>query len=338
MNTIINSLSEADKNKSFLTVYKDGAEFDIKTLDFQNAIAPPDTLDIISNGTISTSSVAVSYQVTAVIPDGPINGKVSIPVTQVTSISFYGSPSLTATLVEFSNLTETYDFRFAYFNLLESISCPELKYILGTLQFSNLQLKSIKFPKLINAYNISFGDTPLLTEIDFSSLEICNNLTVQSPNPGILGFNESYFPSLTKGGFNLYTSIEVFEIDLPLVTTLTSLQGSFSKVNLPNLVNITTNNISVSSSLNLVEFNIGTLGILKSLSNGPYMPLSNNALNEESVNNLLIVLASLDGTNGTTICSNGNLFLQGGTNAAPSGDGLIAKSILLARSWYIETN
>jgi hypothetical protein len=35
MNTIINSLSEADKNKSFLTVYKDGAEFDIKVSDFQ---------------------------------------------------------------------------------------------------------------------------------------------------------------------------------------------------------------------------------------------------------------------------------------------------------------
>lgn len=37
MNTIINSLSEADKNKSFLTVYKDGAEFDIKVSDFQSA-------------------------------------------------------------------------------------------------------------------------------------------------------------------------------------------------------------------------------------------------------------------------------------------------------------
>jgi hypothetical protein len=35
MNTIINSLSEEDKNKSFLTVYKDGAEFDIKVSDFQ---------------------------------------------------------------------------------------------------------------------------------------------------------------------------------------------------------------------------------------------------------------------------------------------------------------
>lgn len=33
MNTILNNLSEADKNKSFLTIYKDGAKFDIKISD-----------------------------------------------------------------------------------------------------------------------------------------------------------------------------------------------------------------------------------------------------------------------------------------------------------------
>jgi hypothetical protein len=33
MNTIINNLSEVDKNKSFVTIYKDGAEFDIKISD-----------------------------------------------------------------------------------------------------------------------------------------------------------------------------------------------------------------------------------------------------------------------------------------------------------------
>jgi hypothetical protein len=33
MNTILNNLSEVDKNKSFVTIYKDGAEFDIKISD-----------------------------------------------------------------------------------------------------------------------------------------------------------------------------------------------------------------------------------------------------------------------------------------------------------------
>jgi hypothetical protein len=39
MNTILNSLSEADTNKSFLTIYKDGANFNIKLSDFASAIS-----------------------------------------------------------------------------------------------------------------------------------------------------------------------------------------------------------------------------------------------------------------------------------------------------------
>lgn len=39
MNTILNSLSPSEKLKSFVTIYKDGAEFDIKISDFIGALA-----------------------------------------------------------------------------------------------------------------------------------------------------------------------------------------------------------------------------------------------------------------------------------------------------------
>lgn len=39
MNTILNSISQDEKNKSFVTIYKDGAEFNIKISDFIGAPA-----------------------------------------------------------------------------------------------------------------------------------------------------------------------------------------------------------------------------------------------------------------------------------------------------------
>ena len=41
MNTILNSISQDEKNKSFVTIYKDGAEFDIKISDFIGAPSSP---------------------------------------------------------------------------------------------------------------------------------------------------------------------------------------------------------------------------------------------------------------------------------------------------------
>ena len=62
MNTILNSLSEADKNKSFLTIYKDGADFDIKLSDFTSAISKGSLkllngIDLSANLTEVTDSI-----------------------------------------------------------------------------------------------------------------------------------------------------------------------------------------------------------------------------------------------------------------------------------------
>jgi len=59
--------------------------------------------------------------------------------------------------------------------------------------------------------------------------------------------------------------------------------------------------------------------------------LDDNALNEEAVNGILIAVEA----NGT---SGGILYLDGGTNAAPTGAGITAYNALDARGWDVRVN
>jgi hypothetical protein len=52
MNTILNSLSPSEKLNSFVTIYKDGAEFDIKISDFIGAPASFNMLLLYESGVI----------------------------------------------------------------------------------------------------------------------------------------------------------------------------------------------------------------------------------------------------------------------------------------------
>ena len=67
MNTILNSLSEADKNKSFLTVYKDGADFDIKLSDFASAISAG-SLKLLNGINLSASLTEVTDVIGTISP------------------------------------------------------------------------------------------------------------------------------------------------------------------------------------------------------------------------------------------------------------------------------
>lgn len=62
-----------------------------------------------------------------------------------------------------------------------------------------------------------------------------------------------------------------------------------------------------------------------------YVELYDNNINETNINNILTVE---DAKNR----SNNNIYLNGGTNAAPTGDGLIAKNNLISRGYQVITN
>ena len=73
------------------------------------------------------------------------------------------------------------------------------------------------------------------------------------------------------------------------------------------------------------------LTISASNTNLNFFDASNCALPEGNVNTILLTINGL-GTSG------GTLFIHGGTNAAPSGQGIAAKNQLISRGWTVITN
>ena len=89
---------------------------------------------------------------------------------------------------------------------------------------------------------------------------------------------------------------------------------------------------------NLTTVTLGTVGVLKVVSVGT-INISGQKLDQASVNGILALLVSLDGTGGTTLWGAGKTVnISGGTSAAPSGQGIIDKATLVARSATVTTN
>jgi hypothetical protein len=66
--------------------------------------------------------------------------------------------------------------------------------------------------------------------------------------------------------------------------------------------------------------------------------MSGMKLDQASVDGILVRLAALDGTNGTTAYSSKTILLNGGTSATPSATGIAAKATLVARGCTVTTN
>lgn len=310
------------------------------------------TLDIVADGTVG-GPTSVTYGVFSLIPATVPGGSISTPVVAIPSINFtdssiYGGNAFTATNLEFPTLELSSSFSVQTTSTLQVLSAPLLtQTINNTLSFyNNTALTTVNFPLLVSTQGINFGNTPLLTTVNFPLLQYCAQMQIQYANPGITGFRQSMFPALRKASFNWgNNSLPSFEVDFPL---LTDLLGGFngsnsiavSRINLPALVNIASY-VQVTNMSSLTEVTLGTVGVTKkwgSADSNAYIGFQNCALNQASVDNILTVLASLDGTNGTTVSSNGSLYLQGGSNASPSSTGLAAKSVLQSRGWSISNN
>ncbi len=97
--------------------------------------------------------------------------------------------------------------------------------------------------------------------------------------------------------------------------------------------------ITINSGLgNLTSVTLGTIGTLKSIA-GATINISGQKLTQANVNAILALLVSLDGTNGTTLWGAGKtLTINGGTNGAPSGQGITDKATLQGRGATITTN
>jgi len=158
--------------------------------------------------------------------------------------------------------------------------------------------------------------------------------------------------SVTAFSAPLLTTVTgIFAVSFALLTSISfpSLQyfGSlFNVSSSPNLTSATfsaavyyASNISMSTGNgSLATVTLGTIGTLKAVI-GATINISGQALTSASVNAILALLVSLNGTNGTIAWGAGQtLNISGGTSAAPSGQGITDKATLVGRGATVTTN
>jgi len=175
----------------------------------------------------------------------------------------------------------------------------------------------------IQASDITFDDLTELGTINGNSITNLESLS---------------FPALTRVyGWLEFNSCGL--IDTISVPVLTRVDGYISIVGCAlvtldlSSVEVVIGNIDVSSMTTLTSIDISGL-----LQLGDNFSAAGNALTETAVDDILVKLASMDGTGGTTSYDNKDINLSGGTNATPSATGLTAKATLQARGCTVMVN
>jgi hypothetical protein len=213
------------------------------------------------------------------------------------------------------------DFNPGTMAALTTLAFPSLTYIQGVFQPAAMaSLTTLSFPAL-QFVGSNFFPTTLngVTSADFSALKYIGG----NFNPGSMnGLATMLFPALTHctGNFDPTNMSALTTFSAPVMVFYGGIIGFFTGLG------------------NLTTLTLGTPGVLKKIT-GATINISGQKLNQASVNGILALLVSLDGTGGTTLWGAGKTVnLSGGTSASPSGQGIIDKATLIARTATVTTN
>lgn len=238
------------------------------------------------------------------------------------------------------------------------------RYTLGNLTFSIASLITADMLRMaLILGDVGPRDMPLLIRLalpvlnviggEFSPQNLNAVTSMDLPALSVVGgnFSPEGFTALaamdlsslvTVGGiFGPVSFAALTALDLPaLVTT-----GGFVPQNFPSLISIdlsslasvTNGGIAVNSGggISTVETVVLT-STLKSVAGD--VSFEGNALDQTSVDLILVRLAALDGTGGTTSYDSHTVDLSGGTNSTPSATGLAAKATLEGRGNTVLVN
>lgn len=198
---------------------------------------------------------------------------------------------------------------------LTNLSLPELVNVGGNFTPSNMGSVTLSFPALANVgkdfnpYNMGANT------LSFPALaNVGGNFT-----PGNMGETTLSFPELkvVGGYFHPAGMVGLETVSLPKIerigTGLTSGNALYFDVLTDNLINF-----ALPETLKQVGGMAGNV------------VFTSCKLNQASVDNILIRLAALDGTNGTVAFSNRIVTITG-TSSTPSAAGLSAKATLVSR-------
>ncbi len=291
-----------------------------------------------SNLTLSSTSVT-SFESNNLIM---VTSQINLTFPLVTSMSFPRMVSFNGIAGVMSGLTslslplvEGCGGTFSLVaNALTSLSFPALTNW-GASPFAPTMnaLTTLSFPVMV-AYGAAFSQTlPALTTLTLTNLVI------------IAGAFAAIFATLTTLSLPALTTLgATWSTTMALVTTatFTSLQtvvgavtASFAALTTLSFPAIVSFGAAVTfTAANMVTFSLGST--LKSV--GGNWTMTGMKLNQASVDGILVSLAALDGTGGTTAYSSKTINLSGGTSSAPSATGLAAKAVLQARSCTVTTN
>ena len=206
---------------------------------------------------------------------------------------------------------------------ITSFNFSKLKKIYsGGIFISNSSATTLNFPELINAsgasQSLSFTTNSLLTTVScpklvaVAGINISNNSVLSTVNFPLLvsatGFGSSNSPALTSLSFPSLTTIQVGTSSNAFVI---SSSANVTTISFPNLISLG---------------NIGNFSCVGA------------NLNQTTVDHILVKIAAMDGTGGTTIFSSRSILINSGTSATPSATGLAAKATLVARGCTVTTN
>jgi len=203
---------------------------------------------------------------------------------------------------------------------------------------TNTSLTAISVPALTTVgHDFNPNANPALISMDLTSLVSVGGSFYPYNNNSLTAIS---VPALTTigGDFYPYGNNSLTEISAPVLTTIggsfhPNTNSSLVTVNIPAIESISGVIVDNATTQPWATFNIGNS--LKHL--GGDVALTGMAFDQTSVDNLLVALAALDGTNGTTLYENHTVIITG-TSSAPSATGLAAIATLQARGCTVTTN
>lgn len=246
------------------------------------------------------------------------------------------------TSVDITGVTEvTGDFFIDSLPAFTTLTAPDLQTVghIGVSGCPAVVNMSTWLANLTDAASISFGGDNLTHWPDLGNLQTCTGF-ICSGNDELISVPD--LDALTTIAGNLSMNSNGSLVTPPDFPVLTSITGSVAMANnsllqrapeFPNLATVGSHfNISTNSSLAVAPV-FGSL-----LAVGGNFDMSGCALPEADVDAILVLLANLDGTGGTTSYDNHLVDLSGGTNAPPGAAGLAAKTTLEGRGNTVTVN
>lgn len=260
-------------------------------------------------------------------------------------------PSLTT--VNFPKLKAADSIYLGASSSLVSISFPELLHNFGGMILNHVYAQTLNFPKLLYTTSIAnyttgfWASAPYLTSMNFPLLKKTLSAPFGAGQNSPITFNvltTISLPSFTKWGLVKPTWANNSSTT---PTGYTTDGGQFAVTNSPMLTTINLPNLEFAGASNNISFNVTSCAALTTftvkqtpMNYGGNFICTGAALNQASVDGILVALAYMDGTNNAPYpaYSSRTVNLSGGTSATPSATGLAAKATLVARGCTVTHN